>query len=98
MCIAVDCDGYEFLLVSLDNKQWNFEASTSEERDEWVQSIEQSILTTLQVIHDTKQHKKHQEILIFRSIPIPAKVDFFVLLTVIYSGIPKKGGIRKDYS
>ena len=40
---------YEFHIVSLDNKQWHFEASSVEERDEWVQAIEQQILKSLQV-------------------------------------------------
>jgi len=44
-----DTDGYEFLIVSLDNKQWQFEANSSEDRDEWVAAIEQQILNSLQV-------------------------------------------------
>ena len=44
-----DSDGYEFFIVSLDNKQWHFEAGNSEERDEWVTAIEQQILNSLQV-------------------------------------------------
>jgi len=45
-----DADGgYEFHIVSLDNKQWFFEANSAEERDEWVASIEQQILNSLQV-------------------------------------------------
>ncbi|KAK6644466.1 hypothetical protein RUM43_000733 [Polyplax serrata] len=43
-----DPDGYEFFIVSLDNKQWHFEASNSEERDDWVSAIEQQILNSLQ--------------------------------------------------
>ncbi|XP_050538039.1 centaurin-gamma-1A isoform X2 [Daktulosphaira vitifoliae] len=43
-----DTDGYEFLIVSLDNKQWQFEANSSEDRDEWVAAIEQQILNSLQ--------------------------------------------------
>ncbi|KAK4291220.1 hypothetical protein Pmani_035936 [Petrolisthes manimaculis] len=43
-----DSDGYEFSLVSLDNKQWHFEAGSQEERDEWVTVIEQQILSSLQ--------------------------------------------------
>ncbi|XP_045114559.1 centaurin-gamma-1A-like [Portunus trituberculatus] len=43
-----DSDGYEFSLVSLDNKQWHFEAASQEERDEWVTVIEQQILCSLQ--------------------------------------------------
>jgi Arf-GAP/GTPase/ANK repeat/PH domain-containing protein 1/3 len=34
--------------VSLDNKQWHFEAATTEERDEWVNIIEQEIFKSLQ--------------------------------------------------
>lgn len=42
--------GFEFHIVSLDNKQWFFEANCSEERDEWVAAIEQQILNSLQVL------------------------------------------------
>lgn len=34
--------------MSLDNKQWHFEAANSEERDEWVYIIEQEIFKSLQ--------------------------------------------------
>lgn len=44
-----DPDLFEFHIVSLDNKQWFFEAASSEERDEWVEAIEQQILSSLQV-------------------------------------------------
>jgi Arf-GAP/GTPase/ANK repeat/PH domain-containing protein 1/3 len=47
--VVTDSDGYEFFIVSLDNKQWHFEAGNSEERDEWVTAIEQQILNSLQV-------------------------------------------------
>ncbi|XP_013405730.1 centaurin-gamma-1A isoform X7 [Lingula anatina] len=43
-----DSDGYEFVIVSLDNKQWQFEAPTTDEREGWVSAIEQQILTSLQ--------------------------------------------------
>ncbi|XP_026470107.1 centaurin-gamma-1A-like isoform X1 [Ctenocephalides felis] len=43
-----DGDSYEFYIVSLDNKQWHFEAANPEERDEWVSAIEQQILNSLQ--------------------------------------------------
>lgn len=43
-----DPDGFEFYIVSLDNKQWHFEAGNSEERDEWVFIIEQEIFRSLQ--------------------------------------------------
>ncbi|XP_071443534.1 centaurin-gamma-1A [Hetaerina americana] len=49
-----DSDGYEFFIVSLDNKQWHFEASNSEERDEWVDAIQQQILKSLQGNESTK--------------------------------------------
>lgn len=45
---ADDADMFEFHIVSLDNKQWFFEASSAEERDEWVAGIEQLILNSLQ--------------------------------------------------
>ena len=40
---------FEFHIVSLDNKQWLFEASSAEERDDWVGAVEQQILNSLQV-------------------------------------------------
>lgn len=43
-----DADCYEFYIVSLDQKQWHFEAANSEERDEWVAAIEQEIFKSLQ--------------------------------------------------
>ena len=51
---------FEFHIVSLDNKQWHFEAASVEERDEWVQAIEQQILNSLQVcgILFFKENKK----------------------------------------
>ena len=45
---SLDPDGYEFYIVSLDSKQWHFEAANSEERDEWVFIIEQEIFRSLQ--------------------------------------------------
>uniref|UniRef100_A0A182NF28 Small monomeric GTPase n=1 Tax=Anopheles dirus TaxID=7168 RepID=A0A182NF28_9DIPT len=49
-----DSDGFEFYIVSLDNKQWHFEAANSEERDEWVSVIEQEIFKSLQGIESSK--------------------------------------------
>lgn len=43
-----DSDAYEFYIVSLEGKQWHFEAASSEERDEWVTVIEQEIFKSLQ--------------------------------------------------
>ncbi|XP_013777379.1 arf-GAP with GTPase, ANK repeat and PH domain-containing protein 1-like [Limulus polyphemus] len=47
-------DGYEFVIVSLDNKQWQFEATSNDERDGWITAIEQQILSSLQGIQSTK--------------------------------------------
>ncbi|XP_055372148.1 centaurin-gamma-1A [Condylostylus longicornis] len=49
-----DPDGFEFFIVSLDSKQWHFEAANSEERDEWVAAIEQEIFKSLQNIESSK--------------------------------------------
>lgn len=46
-----DC---EFVIVSLDNRQWNFEATNSEERDGWVVAVEQRILACLQTNESAK--------------------------------------------
>lgn len=43
--------------MSLDNKQWHFEALSSEERDEWVTAIEQQILNSLQLNESSKGKK-----------------------------------------
>lgn len=40
---------HEFQIVSLDNKQWFFEAPSAKERDAWVDAIEKQILSSLQV-------------------------------------------------
>lgn len=49
-----DAESYEFFIVSLEGKQWHFEAPTCDERDEWVQVIEQEIFKTLQSNISTK--------------------------------------------
>lgn len=46
--LEADSDGYEFIIVSLDNKQWHFEATNTEDREAWVSAIEQQILNSLQ--------------------------------------------------
>uniref|UniRef100_T1IUZ3 Gtpase-activating protein centaurin gamma n=1 Tax=Strigamia maritima TaxID=126957 RepID=T1IUZ3_STRMM len=53
-----DSDGYEFMIVSLDNKQWHFEAPNTEERELWVQAIEQQILNSLQSNETTKSKSR----------------------------------------
>lgn len=49
-----DADAYEFFIVSLEGKQWHFEAATIDERDEWVHVIEQEIFKSLQSNISTK--------------------------------------------
>lgn len=46
--LFTDSDALEFYIVSLDNKQWHFEAASSEERDDWVAVIEKEIFKSLQ--------------------------------------------------
>uniref|UniRef100_A0ABM0MKG3 Arf-GAP with GTPase, ANK repeat and PH domain-containing protein 1-like n=1 Tax=Saccoglossus kowalevskii TaxID=10224 RepID=A0ABM0MKG3_SACKO len=55
---ADESDEYEFIIVSLDNRQWHFEAPSSDERDEWVQAVEQQILASIQGIESTKSKDK----------------------------------------
>lgn len=50
-----DSDGYEFQIVSLHNKEWQFEAPTTDEREEWVAAIEQQILASLQGNESSKK-------------------------------------------
>lgn len=52
-------EGFEFVIVSLDNKQWHFEAASNEEREEWVQAIEQQILSSLQLNETNKLKSKN---------------------------------------
>lgn len=43
-----DNDSPEFTIVSLQNKEWRFDAETLSERDAWVAAIEKQILSCLQ--------------------------------------------------
>jgi len=43
-----DSDGNEFVIVSLDNKQWLFNAMNNEDREDWMIAIEQQIFSSLQ--------------------------------------------------
>uniref|UniRef100_A0A8C9N6M2 Arf-GAP with GTPase, ANK repeat and PH domain-containing protein 3 n=1 Tax=Serinus canaria TaxID=9135 RepID=A0A8C9N6M2_SERCA len=45
---------FEFIIVSLTGQTWLFEASTSEERELWVQAIESQILASLQGCESSK--------------------------------------------
>ena len=53
-----DSDGYEFVIVSLENKSWHFDASNSEDRECWVAAIEQQILSSLQSMESEKSKYK----------------------------------------
>ncbi|CAL4156120.1 unnamed protein product, partial [Meganyctiphanes norvegica] len=52
-----DSDGYEFSIVSLD-KQWHFEASNQDEKDDWISVIEQQTLSSLQGNQSNKSKDK----------------------------------------
>ncbi|CAG2164190.1 unnamed protein product [Oppiella nova] len=54
-----DSDGYEFVIVSLENKHWHFDANSAEERDSWVTAIEQQILSSLQSMESEKSKYKN---------------------------------------
>uniref|UniRef100_A0A8C0HDF2 ArfGAP with GTPase domain, ankyrin repeat and PH domain 3 n=1 Tax=Chelonoidis abingdonii TaxID=106734 RepID=A0A8C0HDF2_CHEAB len=47
-------ESFEFIIVSLTGQTWLFEASTSEERELWVQAIESQILASLQGCESSK--------------------------------------------
>ncbi|CAH8590547.1 unnamed protein product [Heterobilharzia americana] len=49
-----DSEGYEFQLISMD-RQWHFEATGPDERDEWVMHIERAIMTRLQLNESSKR-------------------------------------------
>ena len=53
-----DSDGNEFVIVSLENKSWHFDANNCEERESWVQAIEQQILSSLQSMESEKSKYK----------------------------------------
>ncbi|CAH1112360.1 unnamed protein product [Psylliodes chrysocephalus] len=63
-----DTDANEFYIVSLDNKQWHFDASNSEERDDWVAAIEQQILNSLQLNETSKAKSNPAEASTIQSI------------------------------
>ena len=54
-----DSDGNEFRIVSLENKQWQFEAVNTDDRDNWVSAIEQQILSSLQNMESEKSKYKN---------------------------------------
>lgn len=54
LCFPEQEDSFEFIIVSLTGQTWNFEASTYEERELWVQSIESQIFASLQSCESIK--------------------------------------------
>uniref|UniRef100_A0A669F2I9 ArfGAP with GTPase domain, ankyrin repeat and PH domain 2 n=1 Tax=Oreochromis niloticus TaxID=8128 RepID=A0A669F2I9_ORENI len=51
---ADDEDNFDFLIVSSTGQTWHFEAQSVEERDSWVQAIENQILASLQLCESSK--------------------------------------------
>ncbi|KAM9084958.1 arf-GAP with GTPase, ANK repeat and PH domain-containing protein 1 isoform 3-T3 [Megaptera novaeangliae] len=51
-------ENFEFIIVSLTGQTWNFEATTYEERDAWVQAIESQILASLQSCESSKNKSR----------------------------------------
>ncbi|XP_037133073.1 arf-GAP with GTPase, ANK repeat and PH domain-containing protein 3 isoform X1 [Syngnathus acus] len=51
-------DSFEFVIVSLTGQTWNFEASTYEERELWVQAIESQIFASLQSCESIKNKSR----------------------------------------
>uniref|UniRef100_A0A3P9AVK5 ArfGAP with GTPase domain, ankyrin repeat and PH domain 2 n=1 Tax=Maylandia zebra TaxID=106582 RepID=A0A3P9AVK5_9CICH len=51
---ADDEDNFDFLVVSSTGQTWHFEAQSVEERDSWVQAIENQILASLQLCESSK--------------------------------------------
>nr|XP_020505221.2 arf-GAP with GTPase, ANK repeat and PH domain-containing protein 3 [Labrus bergylta] len=51
-------DSFEFVIVSLTGQTWNFEASTYEERELWVQAIESQIFASLQCCESIKNKSR----------------------------------------
>ncbi|XP_014892655.1 arf-GAP with GTPase, ANK repeat and PH domain-containing protein 1 isoform X6 [Poecilia latipinna] len=51
-------ENFEFTIVSLTGQTWNFEATSYEERDAWVQVIESQILASLQSCESSKNKSR----------------------------------------
>ncbi|XP_063075792.1 arf-GAP with GTPase, ANK repeat and PH domain-containing protein 3-like isoform X2 [Engraulis encrasicolus] len=51
-------ESFEFIIVSLTGQMWHFEASTYEERESWVQSIESQIFASLQSCESSKNKSR----------------------------------------
>lgn len=51
-------ENFEFIIVSLTGQTWHFEATTYEERDAWVHSVESQILASLQSCESSKNKSR----------------------------------------
>ncbi|XP_051008122.1 arf-GAP with GTPase, ANK repeat and PH domain-containing protein 3 isoform X2 [Acomys russatus] len=51
-------ESFEFVVVSLTGQTWHFEASTAEERELWVQSVQAQILASLQGCRSAKDKSR----------------------------------------
>lgn len=51
-------DDFVFVIVSLNNKQWHFQAQSAEDREAWLQAIENQILLSLQNIQSDKEKSR----------------------------------------
>uniref|UniRef100_A0A8C9WTM3 ArfGAP with GTPase domain, ankyrin repeat and PH domain 2 n=1 Tax=Scleropages formosus TaxID=113540 RepID=A0A8C9WTM3_SCLFO len=51
---GADEENFDFVIVSSTGQTWNFEASSLEERDAWVQAIKSQILASLQSCESSK--------------------------------------------
>lgn len=55
LCVPAEAEeSFEFVVVSLTGQTWHFEASTAEERELWVQSVQAQILASLQGCRSAK--------------------------------------------
>lgn len=62
LCFPEQEDSFEFIIVSLTGQTWNFEASTYEERELWVQAIESQIFASLQSCESVKNKVRRYQI------------------------------------
>ncbi|XP_034037926.1 arf-GAP with GTPase, ANK repeat and PH domain-containing protein 1 [Thalassophryne amazonica] len=91
-------ENFEFTIVSLTGQTWNFEATSYEERDAWVQVIESQILASLQSCESSKNKSRltsQTEALALQSIrSIRGKQSMCRLWSVprvLFSGLPVNG-------
>ncbi|XP_062842475.1 arf-GAP with GTPase, ANK repeat and PH domain-containing protein 1-like isoform X2 [Trichomycterus rosablanca] len=59
---AEDDENCEFLIVSSSGQTWHFEAQTVEERDSWVQNIENQILASIQSCESSRNKARRNSL------------------------------------